>query len=92
MSDLKHYSIRVSGHVQGVFYRASTVDKASQLGLHGFVRNEPDGSVYIEAEGEPAVLMKFIDWTKTGPPRARVNSCEVHEGPLKNFKTFEIQR
>jgi acylphosphatase len=92
MSNLKHYSIRVSGRVQGVFYRASTVEKARQLGLRGFVRNEPDGSVYIEAEGEPDVLAKFVDWTKTGPPRARVDSCEVFEGSVKGFKAFEIQR
>jgi acylphosphatase len=88
----KHFSIRVSGHVQGVFYRATTVEKARELKLSGFVRNESDGSVYIEAEGEEEPLLRFAEWTKQGPPRARVQKCEVNESELKNFSGFEIQR
>jgi acylphosphatase len=48
---MNHVSIRISGKVQGVFFRASTKGKAEQYGINGFVRNEKDGSVYIEAEG-----------------------------------------
>jgi acylphosphatase len=48
---MHHYQITVSGKVQGVWFRKSTQDKARELGLRGFVRNQPDGSVYIEASG-----------------------------------------
>jgi len=48
---MKHLNITVKGVVQGVFFRASTKDQADQLGICGLVRNEQDGSVYVEAEG-----------------------------------------
>jgi acylphosphatase len=88
----KHFSIRVSGKVQGVFYRATAIEKARELRLLGFVRNERDGSVYIEAEGEEDDLRRFVEWAKLGPPRAVVQSCEVNESGMKNFSGFEIQR
>lgn len=89
---LKHVSIKVSGRVQGVFFRASTKGKADELSINGFVRNEHDGSVYIEAEGEEANLRSFLDWCQYGPPRAQVTACEVKEAALKNFRGFKIDR
>jgi acylphosphatase len=89
---MKHLAIRVSGKVQGVFFRANTKTQADNFGLKGFVRNEPDGSVYIEAEGEDLQLQNFVAWCKTGPRFAKVESCEVDEGELKNFSDFIIQR
>ena len=91
-AQLKHFSIRVGGRVQGVFFRASAADMARALGLNGFVRNEEDGSVYIEVEGPYDKLLKFVEWAKKGPPHASVNFCEVSEGDLRNFLVFEIQR
>ena len=91
-AQLKHFSIRVGGRVQGVFFRASAVDMARALGLTGFVRNEEDGSVYIEAEGPQDKLLRFVEWSKKGPPHASVHSCEVSESELRNFSVFEIQR
>ena len=88
----RHFTIRVSGKVQGVFYRASAAETAKQLGLTGMVKNEPDGNVYIEAEGEEASLQKFVAWAKSGPPRARVETCEVVEGELKDYLEFKIER
>ena len=88
----KHFVIKVNGLVQGVFFRASTKEKADQLGVKGIVRNEADGSVYIEAEGDPENVKKFIQWCHQGPPRAQVDACDVTEGPLKNFTAFIIQR
>lgn len=88
----KHYSIRVSGKVQGVYFRASTEAKARELGISGFVRNERDGSVYIEAEGAPEILERFVTWCHQGPERAQVKSCNVEEGSLKNFTGFSIER
>ena len=87
-----HLSIRVSGKVQGVFYRASTRDKARSLGLCGFVKNETDGSVYIEAEGDKEKLDQLVAWCKQGPPNAQVENVETTEGKLKNFDQFDIKR
>jgi len=88
----KHFSIRIIGKVQGVFFRASAQDKADELGVKGFVRNEPDGSVYIEAEADESSLQQFIDWCRQGPPRARVEKVDVKEGPRTGFKMFEMMR
>jgi acylphosphatase len=90
--EVKHYSIRVGGRVQGVFFRASTAEKARKLGLKGFVRNEKDGSVYIEAEGPEANVKELIDWAKVGPPHASVAFCNVTEGEVSHYSAFEIQR
>ncbi|HMJ70642.1 MAG TPA: acylphosphatase [Cyclobacteriaceae bacterium] len=87
-----HKNIRVKGRVQGVFYRASTVDMAKSLGLKGFVLNEPSGSVYMEIEGEERVVNEMIEWAKKGPPLARVEIIDVTEGALAGFKAFEIRR
>ncbi|MGE0588751.1 MAG: acylphosphatase [Cyclobacteriaceae bacterium] len=87
-----HLSIRVSGKVQGVFYRASTKDKARSLGLCGFVKNESDGSVYIEAEGDKEKLDQLVTWCRQGPPNARVENVETVEGEPKNFSRFDIKR
>ena len=88
----KHFSIRISGVVQGVFFRASAKRKADAYGIKGYVKNERDGSVYVEAEGEEKNLEEFIRWCRTGPERASVKSCEVNEGAVKGFSDFVIER
>ena len=89
---MKHVSIRVIGKVQGVFFRASTFEKANSLKLAGVVRNEADGSVYIEAEGDDDAIDNFIAWAKIGPPRADVIRCDIREGAAKNYSGFKILR
>lgn len=89
---MKHYTLRVSGKVQGVFFRASTKDEADQLGVKGFVRNELNGDVYIEAEGAEDKMKLFLEWCARGPSRARVDSLDVKEGVEKNFTVFEVRR
>lgn len=89
---MKHYQIRITGKVQGVWYRGSTKRKAEELGLKGFVRNQPDGSVYAEVEGEEANLKSLIKWCKEGPPLAKVETVLVEEASLKNFQNFWIER
>lgn len=84
----KHLNIKIFGRVQGVFFRISAKKEAEKLGIVGFARNESDGSVYIEAEGEEKDLDKFLDWCKEGPNLAKVDKLEVRKGPLKNFKAF----
>lgn len=87
-----HKNIRVSGRVQGVYYRASTVDMAKSIGLKGFVLNEPSGSVYMEVEGEEPQVNEIIEWAKKGPPMAKVDSLEISDGPVTGFTSFEIRR
>jgi acylphosphatase len=89
---MKHLNITVSGKVQGVFYRAFTQKEAQRLQLRGFVRNQPNGDVYIEAEGEEIVLQEFISWCKTGSPLSMVKGVNVQEGELKKFVEFKIDR
>ena len=85
---MKHLKIKVHGKVQGVYYRATTVEKAKLYGVSGFVRNESDGSVYIEVEGEEEKLKEFVAWCHIGSTRAVVERVEITEGDLKHYKQF----
>jgi acylphosphatase len=69
--------IRITGRVQGVFFRASTAERARALSLTGRARNCPDGSVEVLAAGAPADLAQLIEWLHHGPPLARVERVEV---------------
>ena len=89
---MKSISIKVTGRVQGVFYRASTKSKADELGIKGIVRNEEDGSVYIEAEADESILQEFTSWCKKGPPHAMVEKLEIEVIDFVGFKSFEIKR
>ena len=89
---MKHFNIIISGKVQEVFYRQSTLEIANQLAIKGFVRNEPNGNVYIEAEGTEEQLKKIIEWCKKGPLRADVLEVIFFEGEMSNFKEFLIKR
>jgi acylphosphatase len=88
----QHLNIIIIGKVQGVYYRASTKQKADALGIKGFVRNQPDGSVYIEAEASTEVLKQFVEWCHQGPERAVVQQVETTSAPLQNFVEFEVRR
>lgn len=70
-------SVRVSGKVQGVGYRSATMEKAQNLKLKGWVKNEADGSVSLEAEGEKGAIDELIKWLAIGPSRAVVLNVEV---------------
>lgn len=83
--------IHVTGHVQGVFFRASARDEARRLGLAGWARNEPDGSVRIEVEGDPSALDQFIAWCRIGPPRARVKHVAVEMGQVQGHTGFRTR-
>ncbi len=84
----KHLDIKIFGKVQGVFFRVSAKEEAEKLGIVGFTRNEADGSVYIEAEGDIKSLNKFLEWCKSGPDAAKVKKLIVTEGLIKNFSDF----
>lgn len=89
---IKHVNIKVYGIVQGVFFRVHTKEMALKLGLNGFVQNEEDGSVYIEAEGKDDQLDALIAWCRKGPQKASVSTVEVESGELKAFTDFTIRR
>ena len=76
---MKGRSIRVFGHVQGVFYRAWTLQQAQLLGLKGWVRNRRDGSVEIEAWGDPASIDALVEKCRRGPSQARVERIDDEE-------------
>lgn len=67
----------VSGRVQGVFFRASTQQKAKELGVTGHARNLPDGRVEVLAVGDGTAVQALTDWLRVGPPAARVDGVEI---------------
>lgn len=89
---MKCMAIQVYGKVQGVWYRASTRNKALELGLLGTVQNQADGSVYIEARGNEKQLQDFIQWCQEGPPHAKVDHLEMNDIEMKAFSSFEVIR
>lgn len=87
----KRIIVLVSGLVQGVFYRANVLEKAKELHLTGWVKNEADNKLRIVAEGSEDSLEKLIEWTKKGPTLARVDKIEVKwERKREEFEDFEI--
>lgn len=91
MKHMKRKKFSVTGRVQGVWFRKSTQDKARELGLRGFVKNEPDGSVYLEAEGEVEKLSVLEDWLHEGPPNARVEKVHSDEISIIDEDDFQIR-
>ena len=89
---IKQVHFVVSGVVQGVFFRASAQNSARKLQLSGFVKNLPDGSVEVVAEGEEVLLNRFIEWCRKGPPGARVENVSVSwKDPENRFNGFGIR-
>lgn len=86
---MKHLKIIVSGTVQDVSFRSSARRKAEELGVHGFARNEPDGTVYIEVEGPDSELEKFLMWCHEGPQNAEVQSIRSSLHAPVDHKGFE---
>jgi acylphosphatase len=84
------YCITIKGRVQGVFFRKYAFDMAQSLGIKGFVCNEPDGSVYCEAEGEENNIQQFLDFCGQGSPMSLVKEMEVKRMPKAGFSVFEI--
>jgi acylphosphatase len=86
MHELAKAQLVVTGRVQGVFFRQSTKEMATQLGLSGWVRNQGDGSVALAAVGPRAAVEKLIDWSHKGPPSARVDKVAVEWMPSVDSK------
>ncbi len=81
----------VTGRVQGVFFRATTRDRARALGLSGWVKNLLDGRVEFVAEGEESALRELIAFLRVGPPGARVDALEVEWSEPRGEEGFYIK-
>lgn len=95
MSDETERRVRgfISGRVQGVFFRASMQEKASALGVGGWVRNLPDGRVEFAAEGAAGAVQALIDWARQGPAHAHVTDLQLHEEtPTHEEDAFAVRR
>lgn len=84
--------LHIIGKVQGVFYRASTRDQALALGLTGWVRNLPDGSVEVQASGPAHLLDQLEAWCKKGPANAKVSQVTRTLLPDTAFVGFQVLR
>lgn len=91
MANQTQYRILIKGKVQGVFYRANTVNKAKELNLKGTVRNLPNGDVEIIAQGLKDNLEKLREWCWQGPEFARVDDVKLTEQPINvNYDDFTV--
>ena len=84
--------IRIIGRVQGVFFRQWTADTADRLGVSGWVRNRPDGSVEVNASGEPGAVEALIADIRHGPPMAEVDDLVVEESESGPGTGFWVRR
>lgn len=89
---IEHRTFRIYGRVQGVFYRQSSQQEARRLGLTGYARNNPDGTVTIEAEGAPAALDALQAWCQQGPAGAKVERVEATPGTPHGYQEFTVRR
>jgi acylphosphatase len=82
--------VRISGRVQGVFYRAACAERARAIGVSGWARNLRDGGVEAVFEGRPDQVRQMLDWCREGPPSARVDSVEVTDEPVEGVEGFRV--
>jgi acylphosphatase len=92
MTDLALLRATVHGRVHGVFFRAFVETWATELKLTGYVRNRPDGTVEVAAEGDRQKLEKLVERLKVGPPAARVAEVVTEwAGPTGEFSSFSVR-
>ena len=89
---MKSLGIHIQGRVQGVWFRKYTRDEAVKLGLSGFVRNEPDGSVYAEVSGPSEMVDRFVSWCHQGSPMSHVEWVDVSNMEKIHTGEFNIRR
>jgi acylphosphatase len=89
--NIQHVNITITGEVQGVGFRFSARNAARTYNVKGFVKNNYDGTVFIEAEADQTMLDKFIAWCYEGPSHARVKDVAISGSKVKNYSTFDIR-
>ena len=87
---MRHLNITITGRVQGVGFRFTAMEAAYRFNIRGLVRNAPDRSVYIEAEGEDPDMELFLKWCRRGPMGAKVTDVGISDGPVVGFTEFAI--
>lgn len=85
---MRAVDVRVSGLVQGVFFRATCADQAERLGVSGWIGNEPDGTVAGHFEGPAEAVEALVAWCRSGPPRARVEAVQMSEAQVTGSAGF----
>ena len=89
---MKCLQIIIRGKVQGVWFRVSTRNKAQEFGVCGIVKNQADGAVYVEVEGDESTLKDFVAWCYEGSEYSRVDTVDILEIEKKAFVDFQIVR
>ena len=89
MSERVARRLRIEGRVQGVWFRESMRQEAARLGVVGWVRNRPDGSVEAVVQGDPGAVAAMTSWARHGPDGADVRNLEAAEEPAGAFTGFE---
>jgi acylphosphatase len=84
-------TVKVTGRVQGVAFRWYTLQEAERLGVKGWVRNEPDGSVLAHYEGEDDAVEEMLTWCREGSPSATVHHVEVRDVEPTRHGSFEVR-
>ena len=87
---MKAIQARVTGRVQGVSFRWYAQEQARSLGVSGWVRNEPDGSVLLHAEGDDQAVDSLVEWCRRGPSMAKVSNVAVREATPSGATSFDI--
>jgi len=88
----KNLHIRVDGEMGGTLFRQEARQQAERLGLFGYVQYEPDGTLHIEAEGDPDQLEKLQQWCHQGPEGTRVSAVRTEDGSPQGFDRFLERR
>ena len=89
--DVRRFQARISGEVQGVFFRDTTLKKAEQLNISGWVRNTNNGCVEVAAEGHRGDLEGFIEFLNEGPLRAKVENVDVKWEEPEGERGFTVK-
>lgn len=89
---LKRAEIKITGLVQGVFFREGVRAEAEWLGITGWARNEDDGSVMLVAEGQERQLQELVEWCRKGTIGARVDQVDIQwQEATGKFERFEVR-
>ena len=87
---MRRVRVRLSGRVQGVFFRASCAERADDLGLGGWIQNVPGGGVEAVFEGTESAVAQMVSWCREGPPLARVDRVDVVDEAPTGESGFHI--
>ena len=83
--------VRITGRVQGVFFRAWTRQQAEQLDVHGWIRNCADGSVEAHLEGQEGSVDQLIQLLRRGPSGSRVEDVDISDAKVENADWFAVR-